>query len=69
MTMKILNLMGFFVGECKQRFTTGKVPYVVKFNPDEDKQHMFLAGMQDKKIIQVCYTIFNFLCLNIKEFF
>lgn len=24
----------------------------MKFNPDEDKQHIFLAGMQDKKIIQ-----------------
>jgi pre-mRNA-processing factor 17 len=26
---------------------------VVKFHPDPDKQNIWLAGMQDKKIIQV----------------
>ena len=25
---------------------------MVKFNPDEDKQNLFLAGMSNKKIIQ-----------------
>lgn len=40
-------------GQCLQRFSNGKIPYVVKFHPDEDKQHIFLAGMSDKKIIQV----------------
>ncbi|KAG9314618.1 WD40-repeat-containing domain protein [Chiua virens] len=30
----------------------GKTPYVVRFHPDDDKQHIFLAGMSDKKIIQ-----------------
>ncbi|WVQ68336.1 uncharacterized protein L199_006543 [Kwoniella botswanensis] len=39
-------------GKCIQAFTNGKVPNVVKFNPDYDKQNVFLAGMQDKKIIQ-----------------
>lgn len=39
-------------GKCIQAFSNGKVPHVVKFHPDEDKQHIFLAGMQDKKIIQ-----------------
>lgn len=39
-------------GQCVQAFTNGKIPYCVKFNPDPDKQHMFLAGMSDKKIIQ-----------------
>ncbi|OCF31560.1 pre-mRNA-processing factor 17 [Kwoniella heveanensis CBS 569] len=39
-------------GKCIQAFTNGKVPNVVKFNPDHDKQHIFMAGMQDKKIIQ-----------------
>jgi pre-mRNA-processing factor 17 len=33
-------------------FSTGKVPYVVKFHPDEDKQNVVLAGMSDKKIVQ-----------------
>ena len=41
-------------GQCLQRFSNGKIPYVVRFHPDEDKQHIFLAGMSDKKIIQVC---------------
>ncbi|EIN13382.1 pre-mRNA splicing factor [Punctularia strigosozonata HHB-11173 SS5] len=39
-------------GQCIKRFSNGKIPYVVKFHPDDDKQHIFLAGMSDKKIIQ-----------------
>ncbi|KAG8959700.1 hypothetical protein FRC03_007617 [Tulasnella sp. 419] len=39
-------------GQCLKAFSNGKIPYVVKFHPDEDKQHIFLAGMSDKKIIQ-----------------
>ncbi|KAI0321344.1 pre-mRNA splicing factor [Amylostereum chailletii] len=39
-------------GQCLQRFSNGKIPYVIRFHPDEDKQHVFLAGMSDKKIIQ-----------------
>ncbi|KAE9554395.1 hypothetical protein FO519_002387 [Halicephalobus sp. NKZ332] len=39
-------------GQVKQRFTTGHRAFCVKFNPDEDKQNIFLAGMQNKKIIQ-----------------
>ncbi|KAG7452313.1 pre-mRNA splicing factor [Guyanagaster necrorhizus] len=39
-------------GQCIKRFSNGKIPYVVKFHPDEDKQNIFLAGMSDKKIIQ-----------------
>lgn len=42
-------------GQCLKRFSNGKIPYVVRFHPDEDKQHIFLAGMSDKKIIQVCH--------------
>ena len=40
-------------GECVSRFTNKKVPYCVKFNPDEDKQHLFVAGLSDKKILCV----------------
>lgn len=40
-------------GKCIQVFSNGKIPNVVKYNPDGDKQNIFLAGMQDKKIIQV----------------
>ncbi|KDQ13681.1 hypothetical protein BOTBODRAFT_188394 [Botryobasidium botryosum FD-172 SS1] len=39
-------------GQCLKAFSNGKIPYVVRFHPDEDKQHIFLAGMSDKKIIQ-----------------
>ncbi|OBZ79451.1 Pre-mRNA-processing factor 17 [Grifola frondosa] len=39
-------------GQCIKRFSNGKIPYVIRFHPDEDKQHIFLAGMSDKKIIQ-----------------
>ncbi|KAH7104200.1 pre-mRNA splicing factor [Auriculariales sp. MPI-PUGE-AT-0066] len=39
-------------GQCIKAFSNGKIPYVIRFHPDEDKQHIFLAGMSDKKIIQ-----------------
>ena len=42
-------------GQCVKRFSNGKIPYVIRFHPDQDKQHIFLAGMSDKKIIQVCF--------------
>ena len=38
-------------GECISRFTNRKVPYCVKFHPEEDKQHLFVAGTADKKIV------------------
>ena len=41
------------LGACLKAFSNGKIPYVIRFHPDEDKQHIFLAGMSDKKIIQV----------------
>ncbi|CAO2646079.1 Pre-mRNA-processing factor 17 [Lemmus lemmus] len=39
-------------GPCKPRFTNRKVPYCVGFNPDEDKQNLFVAGTSGKKIVQ-----------------
>lgn len=39
-------------GKVISTFSTGKIPYVVKLNPDEDKQSVLLAGMSDKKIVQ-----------------
>ncbi|KAK2184267.1 hypothetical protein NP493_274g00018 [Ridgeia piscesae] len=42
-------------GDCISRFTSRKVAYCIKFNPDEDKQHLFVAGTSDKKI--VCWDI------------
>jgi pre-mRNA-processing factor 17 len=38
-------------GQCLKRFSNGKIPYVVRFHPEQ--QNIFLAGMSDKKIIQV----------------
>lgn len=40
------------LGQVKNRFQTGHKAFVVKFNPDDDKQNVFLSGMQNKKIIQ-----------------
>ncbi|XP_078154954.1 transducin/WD40 repeat-like superfamily protein isoform X2 [Carex rostrata] len=39
-------------GKVISTFSTGKVPFVVKLNPDDDKQNILLAGMSDKKIVQ-----------------
>uniref|UniRef100_A0A7E4VPC2 Pre-mRNA-processing factor 17 n=1 Tax=Panagrellus redivivus TaxID=6233 RepID=A0A7E4VPC2_PANRE len=39
-------------GQVKQRLTTGHRAFCLKYNPDEDKQNIFLSGMQNKKIIQ-----------------
>ncbi|WEW59681.1 hypothetical protein PRK78_005160 [Emydomyces testavorans] len=39
-------------GKCTGRFSTGKTPHVVRFNPDPNHWHEFLAGMSDKKIVQ-----------------
>ncbi|KAL8740578.1 MAG: hypothetical protein Q9190_006743, partial [Brigantiaea leucoxantha] len=37
-------------GTCVSRFTTGKTPHCIAFNPS--LPHEFLAGMSDKKIVQ-----------------
>uniref|UniRef100_A0AAY5EVN6 Pre-mRNA-processing factor 17 n=1 Tax=Electrophorus electricus TaxID=8005 RepID=A0AAY5EVN6_ELEEL len=50
---RYLKLWDSETGQCISRFTNRKVPYCVKFNPDEDKQNLFVAGMSDKKIVQV----------------
>ncbi|KAI8967481.1 WD40-repeat-containing domain protein, partial [Mycotypha africana] len=39
-------------GQCIRTFSTGRLPYCATFNPDEDKQNIFLAGYSDKKIVQ-----------------
>lgn len=39
-------------GKCISRFTTGKIPHVIRFNPSATSGHEFLAGMSDKKIVQ-----------------
>ncbi|XP_036842764.1 pre-mRNA-processing factor 17-like [Oncorhynchus mykiss] len=49
---RYLKLWDTETGQCISRFTNRKVPYCVKFNPDEDKQNLFVAGMSDKMIVQ-----------------
>ncbi|PKU84117.1 Protein Mut11 [Dendrobium catenatum] len=49
---KNIKLWDTETGKVISTFSTGKVPYVVKLNPDQDKQHILLAGMSDKKIVQ-----------------
>ncbi|GJR10881.1 pre-mRNA-processing factor 17 isoform X1 [Tanacetum coccineum] len=39
-------------GQVISTFSTGKMPYVVKLNPDDDKQNILLAGTSDNKIVQ-----------------
>ncbi|CAH0605696.1 unnamed protein product [Chrysodeixis includens] len=48
---RYIKLWDTETGECISRFTSRKVPYCAKFNPDEDKQNLFVAGTSDKKII------------------
>ena len=55
-------------GQCLNRFSNGKIPYVVRFHPDDDKQKIFLAGMSDKKIIQAS-EISTGVALDINEDF
>ncbi|KAG8235909.1 hypothetical protein J437_LFUL016230 [Ladona fulva] len=52
---RYIKLWDTETGECISRFTSRKIPYCCKFNPDDDKQHLFVAGTSDKKII--CWDI------------
>ena len=59
-TLKLMYTL--FEGECKSRFTSRKVPYCIKYHPEEDKQHLFVAGTSDKKIVCVSeFTLVQFL--------
>lgn len=48
---KYIKLWSTETGQCIQRFTSGKMPYCVKFNPDPENSHLFLAGMSNKKVL------------------
>ncbi|CAL4228857.1 unnamed protein product, partial [Meganyctiphanes norvegica] len=52
---RYIKLWDTETGDCISRFTSRKIPYCVKFQPDDDKQHLFVAGTSDKKI--VCWDI------------
>uniref|UniRef100_A0A1B6DRQ1 Uncharacterized protein n=1 Tax=Clastoptera arizonana TaxID=38151 RepID=A0A1B6DRQ1_9HEMI len=57
---RYIKLWDTETGECTTRFTSRKIPYCVKFHPDEDKQNLFVAGTSDKKII--CVRIWLCFC-------
>ena len=44
----------------KAKFTSKKIPYCVVFNPEADKQNLFVAGMADKKMICVRFILYLF---------
>lgn len=49
---RMMKLWDTETGVCISKFTTGKIPHVIKFNPDPEHSGEFLAGMSDKKIVQ-----------------
>jgi pre-mRNA-processing factor 17 len=49
---RMMKLWDTETGACISKFTTGKTPHVVRFNPSGEHSHEFLAGMSDKKIVQ-----------------
>ncbi|ETS75264.1 hypothetical protein PFICI_13748 [Pestalotiopsis fici W106-1] len=49
---RMMKLWDTETGACINKFTTGKTPHVIRFNPSPEHSHEFLAGMSDKKIVQ-----------------
>jgi pre-mRNA-processing factor 17 len=47
---RYIKLWDTETGQCIGRYTNQKAPYCIAFNPDEDKQHLFVVGCADKKI-------------------
>jgi len=48
---RYIKLWDTETGQCVSRFTNKKMGHCVKFNPDDDKQHLFVVGSADKKIV------------------
>lgn len=47
---RYMKLWDTETGKCISKFTTGKTPHVIRFNPSIP--HEFLAGLSDKRIVQ-----------------
>lgn len=45
--------LSLLIGQCINRFCNQKTAYCLAYNPDSDKQHLFIAGCADKKIYTV----------------
>lgn len=54
---RYLKLWDTETGAVVSRFTSRKIPYCVKFHPDYNKQHLFVCGTSDKKILCVSFQI------------
>lgn len=52
---RMIKLWDTETGQCTARFSSRKIPYCVVFNPNEDLQHLFIAGTSDRKII--CWDV------------
>lgn len=50
---RYIKLWDTETGDVISRFSSRKIPFCVKFNPEPSKQHLFVAGTSDKKIICV----------------
>ena len=48
---RMIKLWDTETGQVKAKFTNKKIPYCVVFNPEEDKENLFVAGTSDKKIL------------------
>lgn len=48
---RYIKLWDAETGDVVSRFSSRKIPFCVKFHPDNNKQHLFVAGTSDKKII------------------
>lgn len=57
---RYIKLWDTETGDVVQRFTSKKIPFCVKFHPDQSKQHLFVAGTSDKKII--CVSLIDLIC-------
>ncbi|KAL8357763.1 hypothetical protein RB598_002521 [Gaeumannomyces tritici] len=49
---RMMKLWDTETGQCISKFTTGKTPHVIRFNPTAELGHEFVAGMSDNKIVQ-----------------
>lgn len=50
---RYIKLWDTETGEVVSRFSAKKIPFCIKFHPDFNKQHLFVAGTSNKKIICV----------------
>ncbi|XP_063703595.1 pre-mRNA-processing factor 17 [Culicoides brevitarsis] len=48
---RYIKLWDTETGQVVSRFSAKKIPFCVKFHPDFNKQHLFVAGTSNKKII------------------